>query len=165
MPIVPILPPSFVLFLGTLGLALHLFLALQVFRSASEHGMHAAGWTTLYFFTGPLGWILFMLARDASLIGGSSAAPARNGSERERVVDQRSGDITGNRAMAFPRPSEDFHDPHLADLVSSGDWEAARAHALDMMSVAKEEGDHRLAEDYSRALPLIDARRWPFAKR
>ncbi len=158
------LSPSVIFTLVTIGLVLHIIIASGVFGSASEHGMSPIGWTILYLVTGPIGWLIFWIARDVSSLGGSSM---RVGSmNRLRLIDQRHRDLMFDTMMRVtPYPSRKFNDDILLDLICRGLWHNARKHAEDMRSIALDEGDRRAAEDYRRMLRWIDSRRNPFAGR
>jgi hypothetical protein len=115
----------------------------------------------LYFFTAPLGYVIFMIARGSSLLGGSSVKPSYNPA-RARAVDQRSMEGAVGGARILQRPSKGFYDGHLNELISSDDWEAAREHADEMRKLSEEDGNRALAGDYRVAMMWVDAKRNPF---
>jgi hypothetical protein len=159
-PFIPLLAVQ--LILATIALVLHVTLAYVVYRSAEEHGMSPIPWAVLYFFTGPIGWIIFQLARDAGFSAVSDAAPASNPA-RQRVVDQRDAEGGSRRSFKFlPRPSDGFSDHNLEELISSGDWSGASAHVEEMTGLAKQDGNTSLADDYHRLLVWIDAKQNPW---
>jgi len=158
------LPPALLLAGLSLLIIVHLIVAWVVWVTAVEHGMPAVGWTIFYFFTGPIGWLCFHFARDASA-GAGSDANVKTNPGRLHEVDMRHGetDLHGMHGH-LPDLSEDFGDQVLEELIVSGNWAGAGDHAREMESMAGQEGNRALAEDYLKTLLWVDAKRNPFKK-
>jgi len=153
---------SVAILLAAVGVTIHLFMAYSVFASASEHGMNPMGWTVLYLLTGPVGWIVFMIARSASAIGVSGDACITNVARKRLVDDRRLDNMPLKSRQVLPRPSQGFSDPNLADLIAADAWDKAQAHVNEMIALAAEDGNRSLVDDYRRISLWIDAKVNPF---
>ncbi len=143
-------------------LVLHIVVAFYVFAGARENGMNPTLWTALYLVTGPIGFLLFEIARGlGGALGGSGMhAPAQR---RIREIDRRKYDnLVDQAAIVTPRPSEKFDDSILRDFIVHNQWPQAKKHCEDMKSMALNQGDKRLSEDYRRCEKFIISKRNPF---
>jgi hypothetical protein len=156
--------PTIFLVAGSFILIVHLVITWVVYRTAVEHGMSAVGWALFYFFTGPIGWLVFHFARDTAGAAGSNAN-VRSNPGRLHEVDLRHGetDLNGMHGH-LPELSGGFADQVLEELIESENWAGAADHAREMESMAGQDGNRSLAEDYVKALLWVDAKRNPFKK-
>lgn len=126
--------------------------------------MNPVGWTVLYLLTGPVGWIIFQIARTASAISVSGDACTTNVARKRLVDERRLDNMPLKSRQVLPRPSQGFSDPNLAELIVADAWDKAQAHVNEMIALAAEDGNRGLVDDYRRISLWIEAKVNPFDK-
>lgn len=156
------IPSSFrIVFL--IVIVIHLYITWMVFKSAEDSSMNPFFWAALYFFTIPIGGIMFIIARAAGGMSGTNMAAGKIG--RKRLVDSRdSGFDPKSIEDMLPRPSIAFHDETLKEYFFFEEWDKAVNHIDEMKELAIEDGNTGLAADYGKLVLWINEKVNPFSR-
>ncbi|HDS31124.1 MAG TPA: hypothetical protein ENN67_08790 [Firmicutes bacterium] len=136
---------------------IHVGITIVIYRMALTNGMMPIFWAALYFFTIPIGLILFLIASQMSLtaIGNVSAG-------RKRIIAknpmERDPGYMGYRdkRIALPKPSSGFYDGYLIELVNAGKWEDAKKHVGEMIVLSLEDKNMAREEDYRKVMMWLE---------